>query len=172
MHKVVFFLILAVSLAVIGRYAERSARRRAACAGRLNLGDGRCLRQARFRQPGVEIFYAVVADRNNHQAGIALRFQVELRIEDREIDAFDRHRIQPHRCDTEQEVADVEVNLLRHPVVIVMQIFAVHIGKEKAAFVVSGFGFRVAKRPSASSWSTTRSSQASSMAVLAQKTTT
>jgi membrane protein implicated in regulation of membrane protease activity len=75
MHKVVFFLILAVSLAVIGRYAERIWHAGERRAGRLNLGDGRRLRQARFRQRGVEIFHAVVADRHHHQAGVALAFR-------------------------------------------------------------------------------------------------
>jgi hypothetical protein len=124
---------------------------------------------ARLRQRGVEIFHAVVADRYDNKAGKALRFQVKFGVENRGVEPFNRHGVQSHRRDAEQEVADVEVNLLRHPVVVVLQIFAVHIGKENAAFVVSGFASGVAKRPSASSWSTTRSSQASSMAVLAQK---
>lgn len=54
----------------------------------LNLGNGRRLRQTRLRQGSVEIFYAMVADPDHHQAGVALGFQVKFLIEDRKIDPF------------------------------------------------------------------------------------
>lgn len=52
----------------------------------LNLGNGRRLRQTRLRQGSVEILHAMVADRDHHQAGVALGFQVKFLIEDRKID--------------------------------------------------------------------------------------
>lgn len=63
---------------------------------RLNLGNGRRLRQTRLRQGSVEIFYAMVADRDHHQAGVALGFQVKFLIEDRKIDPFNRHGVETH----------------------------------------------------------------------------
>lgn len=83
-----------------------------------------------------------MANRHHHYAGIALRLEVELSVEDGEIDAFNRHRIEAHGGNAEQEVADVQIDLFCHPVVSVVKIFAVNIGKEGAALVVTRFGFR------------------------------
>lgn len=87
-------------------------------------------------------FDAMMANRHHHQAGIALRFEVKLSIKDREIDAFNRHRIEAHCGHAEQEITDVQIDLFGHPVVSVFKIFAVHIGKEGAAFVITRFRFR------------------------------
>ena len=86
-----------------------------------------------------------MTDRHHNYAGITLRFQTKLFVKDGEIDAFDRHRIQTHCRHAEQEVAHVKINLFRHPLIVIFQLFAVHIGKEGAAFVVAGFGFRSGK---------------------------
>ena len=78
-------------------------------------------------------------------------FQVKFLIEDRKIDPFNRHGVETHRRYAQQEIADVEIHLLCHPLIVIFQLFAVHIGKESATLVVSGFASGVAKRPSASS---------------------
>ena len=80
-------------------------------------------------------------DRDHHQAGEAFLFQAKLFVEDRGVKPFDGYRIQAHRGHAQQEVADVQVNLLRHPLVVIFQIHAVHVGKIAAAFVVRGFSF-------------------------------
>ena len=84
----------------------------------------------------------MVANRDHHQAGVALGFQVKFLIEDRKINPFDRHGVEAHRRYAQQEIADVEIHLLRHPLIVIFQLFAVHIGKEGATLVVSGFCVR------------------------------
>ena len=84
----------------------------------------------------------MVANRDHHQAGVALGFQVKFLIEDRKINPFDRHGVEAHRRYAQQEIADVEIHLLRHPLIVILQLFAVHIGKESATLVVSGFCVR------------------------------
>lgn len=138
----------------------------------LNLGNGGRLRQTRFRQGGVEIFHAMVANRDDHQAGVALGFQVKFLIEDRKIDPFDRHGVEAHRRHAQQEIADVEIHLLRHPLIVIFQLFTVHIGKEGAALVVSGFCVRGGETAIGLFLIHHGSSHASSIAVFAQNTTT
>ncbi len=80
--------------------------------------------------------------RDHNYAGETFFFQAKFCIHDRRIETFDRHRIQTHRRHAQQEVTDVQVHLFCHPVVVIFQLFAMHVGKEGAAFVVCGFGFR------------------------------
>ena len=81
-------------------------------------------------------------NRHHHQAGEAFLFQAKLFVEDRGVETFNRYRVQTHRAYAQQEITDVQVNLLRHPLVVIFQIHAVHVGEIGAALVVCGFGFR------------------------------
>ncbi len=80
--------------------------------------------------------------RDHHYAGETFFFQAKFCIHDRRIKAFDRHSIQTHCRNAQQEVTDVEVNLFCHPMVVIFQLFAMHVGKEGTAFMVCGFSFR------------------------------
>ena len=84
----------------------------------------------------------MVAHRHDNQAGIAFFFQAKFCVENIGVEAFDGYCVQAHCAHAQQEVADVQVNLTRGPLVIVVTIFTVQVGKESAAFVVRGFRFR------------------------------
>ena len=104
----------------------------------LDFRQRRFQRQTRFRKRGVEIFHAVMTYRDHDHAGETFFFQAKLCVENGGIKAFDWHRVQAHRRNTQQEVTDVQVHLFRHPVVVIVEIFAVQVGKESTAFVVPG----------------------------------
>ena len=80
--------------------------------------------------------------RDHHYAGETFFFQTKLCIHHRRIKAFDRHCIQTHCCNAQQEVTNVQVHLFCHPVVVIFQFFAMHISKEGTTFVVCSFSFR------------------------------
>lgn len=83
-----------------------------------------------------------MADRHHHQTGIAFFFQTKFSVEHVGVETFNRDSVETHRGDAQQKVADVQINLFRHPLVVIFQRDAMHIGEKAATFIICRFSFR------------------------------
>ncbi len=83
-----------------------------------------------------------MADRHHDQTGIAFFFQTKFSVEHLGVETFNGDGVETHRGDAQQKVADVQINLFRHPLVVIFQRDAVHIGEKAATFIICRFSFR------------------------------
>ncbi len=77
----------------------------------------------------------MVSDRDDDESGIALLAESELFVEFVDLDAFHWGGVDSECRDSEEEGAEVEVDLLIHPVLNVFEIVLVEVDKETATGV-------------------------------------
>ena len=77
----------------------------------------------------------VVSDRDDDESGVSLLAESQLFVELVDLDAFHRGGVDSECRDTEEEGAEVEVNLFIHPVLDVFEVVFVEINKETATGV-------------------------------------
>ena len=109
------------------------------------MRDDRFCRQAGFRQSGVEILTAAVAETGDDDAGQPPGPQAEFLVEDLHVKAFHRTGVDLQRGRAEQQGAESQVELLFHPGLEILAVVTMQVGIKAARLVLTGLGFRRGK---------------------------